>query len=88
MDEFERLQAAIAEHKRRWKEKYGWYDVPREYPTMEEEMRRERELKEIRATNAYIRKHIRSAPDAYDSKNDDWSLLNQNPTSVDRCAHK
>ena len=58
VDRMERLQAAIAEHKRRWAEKYGCYDPPREYPTMEEEMRREMKLKETRAANAFIRMHI------------------------------
>jgi len=58
MNELERLQAAIAEHKRRWAEKYGCYDPPREYPTMEEVMHREREWKETRAANAFIRMHI------------------------------
>ncbi|WP_423379871.1 hypothetical protein [Burkholderia sp. LMG 32019] len=58
MDELERLQAAIAEHKRRWTEKYGWHDAPREYPTMEEVMRRERELKETREANAYLRAYF------------------------------
>ncbi|MGA9912571.1 MAG: hypothetical protein WBR17_08550 [Paraburkholderia sp.] len=56
MNELERLQAAIAEHKRRWTEKYGW--VPREqcrYPTMEEEMRREVEAEWTREANACIR---------------------------------
>ncbi|MGF6901895.1 hypothetical protein [Paraburkholderia sp. GAS348] len=62
MDRFERLQAAIAEHKRRWTEKYGW--VPREecrHPTMEEEMRREVEAEWTREANAYIRMHIANA---------------------------
>lgn len=56
MDRLERLQAAIAEHKRRWTEKYGW--VPREqcrHPTMEEEMRREVEAEWTREANACIR---------------------------------
>lgn len=59
MDRMERLQAAIAEHKKRWTEKYGW--VPREecrYPTMEEEMRREMEAGWTREANACIRMHI------------------------------
>jgi hypothetical protein len=58
-DRFERLQAAIAEHKRRWTEKYGW--VPREecrYPTMEEEERRKVEAGWTREANACIRMHI------------------------------
>lgn len=69
MDELERLQAAIAEHKRRWAEKYGCYDPPREYPTMEEEMRRERELKETRAANAFIRMHIENLRRSGDNGN-------------------
>jgi hypothetical protein len=62
MDELERLQAAIAEHKRRWTEKYGW--VPREecrYPTMEEEMRREMAAEWTREANACIRTIIANA---------------------------
>ncbi|MFL9908288.1 hypothetical protein [Paraburkholderia sp. RL17-337-BIB-A] len=62
MDELERLQAAIAEHKRRWTEKYGW--VPREqcrYPTMEEEERREVEAEWTREANACIRMIIANA---------------------------
>lgn len=61
MDRMERLQAAIAEHKRRWIEKYGCWVERGEYPTMEEEMRRERELKETREANACIR--MLTAPD-------------------------
>lgn len=56
MNELERLQAAIAEHKRRWTEKYGW--VPREqcrYPTREEEERRGVEAEWTREANACIR---------------------------------
>jgi hypothetical protein len=55
MDRLERLQAAIAEHKRRWTEKYGW--VPREecrHPTMEEE-RRKVEAEWPREADACIR---------------------------------
>lgn len=58
MNELERLQAAIADHKRRWKEKYGCYDPPREHPTMEQVMCRERDLQETHAANAFIRMHI------------------------------
>jgi hypothetical protein len=73
MNELERLQAAIAEHKRRWKEKYGWSEPPREYPTMEEVMRREMKLKETRAANAFIRMHISKVGGA----NDDECMSNE-----------
>lgn len=62
MNDLERLQAAIAEYKRRWTEKYGW--VPREecrYPTMEEEMRRKVEAEWTREANACIRAIIANA---------------------------
>jgi hypothetical protein len=62
MDQFERLQAAIAEQKRRWTEKYGW--VPREecrYPTMEEEERRKVEAEWTRDANACMRMIIAKA---------------------------
>ncbi|MFM0390767.1 hypothetical protein [Paraburkholderia phytofirmans] len=62
MDKFEQLQAAIAEHKRRWTERYGW--VPREecrHPTMEEEMRREVEAEWTRQADACIRAIIANA---------------------------
>lgn len=59
-ERMERLQAVIAEMKRRWIEKYGCWVERGEYPTMEEEMRREREWEETREANAYIRKIIES----------------------------
>ena len=62
MNDLERLQAAIAQRRRRWTEKYG--RVPREecrHPMMDEEMRSEMEMEWTREADACIRMVIASA---------------------------
>lgn len=59
MDRLERLQAVIAEQRRRWTEKYGWVR-PEEcrHPTWQEEMAADAQREMLREYRAFMRQHL------------------------------